>query len=215
LIPALDRHPAARLRRVRHRGRRRHPAAAHDQRHSFDDIPTICGLAADPDRIAELAREKIEIHPARAALSFAPLLDFSGLVRRNLARRVRTILGRRQAASGTRPSDGLVLVGYGSTEFEDEWNRFFAEARGFAEADLGIGATAHAWCGHIVRYRRQPTIDAIEAVLERADRSPGACWKRSPPDRRAGFSDRCGGRLVRSRSQRRPSSTSGPTSHRC
>ncbi len=138
--------------------------------HSFDDIPTICGLAGDPERVAELERERIEIYEARAELSFAPLLDFSGLVRKNLARRVRAILGRRQPGGGG-PSNGLVLVGYGSAEFDDEWNRFFAEARSFAEADLDIAASAHAWCGHLVRYRRQPTIDAISSVLERADRA--------------------------------------------
>lgn len=135
--------------------------------HSFDDIPTICGLSSDPDRVAQLEKEKIEIYRARAELSFAPLLDFSGLIRTNLARRVRSILGR-GTERGAR--DGLVLVGYGSAEFDDEWNRFFTETRAFAESDLDIAASAHAWCGHIVRYRRQPIIDAIEAMLRRTDR---------------------------------------------
>ena len=138
--------------------------------HSFDDIPTICGIAADPERIAELEAEKIEIYPARATLHFAPLLDFSGLVKRNLARRVRAILGRPQAG-GAGPSNGLVLIGYGSAEFDDEWNRFFTEIRNYAESELGFVASAHGWCGHLVSYRRQPTIDAIESVLARADRA--------------------------------------------
>ena len=137
--------------------------------HSFDDIPTICGLAADPDRVAQLEAEKIEVYRAEATLSFAPLLDFSDLTRANLARRVRAIVGRREAAAAKR--DGLVLVGYGSAEFEDEWNRFFSETRLFAEAGLGIAASAHAWCGHVVGYRRQPTIDAIEVVLAEAERA--------------------------------------------
>lgn len=139
--------------------------------HSFDDIPTICGLADDPERIAELEGERIEIYPARATLHFAPLLDFSGLVRRNLARRVRAILGRPQGGNGSRPANGLVLIGYGSAEFDDEWNRFFTEIRNYAESELGFAATAHGWCGHLVDYRRQPTIDAIESVLARADRA--------------------------------------------
>ncbi len=136
--------------------------------HSFDDIPTICGVAADPDRVAQLAEEKIEVHRPRAEVRFAPLLDFSDLVKANLARRIRAIVGRREAEAA--PRDGLVLVGYGSAEFEDEWNRFFSETRLFAESELGIAASAHAWCGHIVRYRRQPIVDAIDAVLERAER---------------------------------------------
>ncbi len=102
--------------------------------HSFDDIPTICGLASDPDRVAELEKEKIEIYRPRARLEFAPLLDFSGLVRTNLARRVRAIVGRR-VGDGAGRGDGLVLVGYGSADFEDEWNRFFGEIRSFAESE--------------------------------------------------------------------------------
>ena len=62
--------------------------------HSFDDIPTICGLSADPERVAQLRKEKIEVYRCGAELRFAPLLDFSDLVRTNLARRVRAILGR-------------------------------------------------------------------------------------------------------------------------
>lgn len=138
--------------------------------HSFDDIPAICGLHDDPERLAQLRKEKIEVYAVAAELRFAPLLDFSDLVRTNLARRVRAIVGRPPAGRAV-PREGLVLVGYGSAEFEDEWTRFFAEARGFAETELGFVASAHAWCGHLVGYRRQPTIDAIEAVLRTADRA--------------------------------------------
>ncbi|MEZ4588374.1 MAG: CbiX/SirB N-terminal domain-containing protein [Gemmatimonadales bacterium] len=138
--------------------------------HSFDDIPAICGRSADTDRAARLREEGIEVYEAEAELDFAPLLDFSNLIRTNLARRLRAIVGRRSARAGDAHRDGLVLVGYGSAEFEDEWNRFFREVRGFAESDLEIAATAHAWCGHIVRYSRQPTIDAIEELLDLADR---------------------------------------------
>ncbi|MGV1049422.1 MAG: CbiX/SirB N-terminal domain-containing protein [Solirubrobacterales bacterium] len=139
--------------------------------HSFDDIPTICGLSADPDRVAQLKKDRVEIYDAGADLSFTPLLDFSGLVQANLARRIGSILGAQaeQEARGLR--HGLVLIGYGSAEFDDEWNRFFAEIRAFAESELGISASAHAWCGHIVRYNRQPGIEAIDAMLDRADRA--------------------------------------------
>lgn len=137
--------------------------------HSFDDIPAICGMSDDAERIAELEAEKIEIYSPRARLDFAPLLDFSGLVQRNTARRVNAILGRR-GESGGEVSHGLVLVGYGSAEFNDDWDRFFSEIRNYAETELGIAESAHAWCGHLVSYSRQPTIDAIESVLERTDR---------------------------------------------
>lgn len=136
--------------------------------HSFDDIPAICGMSDDPEVLAELADEKIEVYSPRARLDFAPLLDFSGLVQRNTARRVKSILGRRDEKSDV--TYGLVLVGYGSAEFNDDWDRFFAQIRSYAEQELGITETAHAWCGHLVSYSRQPTMDAIEAVLEKTDR---------------------------------------------
>jgi hypothetical protein len=139
--------------------------------HTYDDIPTICGLSSDPRTIDKLAEEKIEIYQPSAELEFVPLLDFSGLARKSLARRVRAILGRRRDGGGSRGNDGLVLVGYGSAEFEDDWDRFFMELRGYAEIELGLTPTAHAWCGHIAGYRRQPTADAIDRVLECADRA--------------------------------------------
>ena len=138
--------------------------------HTFDDIPTICGLASDPERIASLREDRIEIYAARAELRFAPLLDFSGLVRTNLAGRIRALVGREVGDPARRLETGLVLVGYGSAEFDDDWNRFFAETRAFAEAELGIAASAHAWCGHIVSYRRKPIMDRIEDLLGRTDR---------------------------------------------
>lgn len=139
--------------------------------HTYDDIPTICGLSSDPKSVAKLAKEKVEIYRPRTELEFVPLLDFSGLARTNLERRVRAILGRRPDAGMSRSHDGLVLVGYGSTEFVDDWERFFMELRNFAEVELGLSPTAHAWCGHTAGYRRQPTIDAIGRVLQRAERA--------------------------------------------
>lgn len=136
--------------------------------HSFDDIPAICGMSDDADVLAELADEKIEVYSPKAKLDFAPLLDFSGLVQRNTARRVKSILGRRDGSDDV--SYGLVLVGYGSAEFNDDWDRFFAQIRLYAEQELGITETAHAWCGHLVSYSRQPTMDAIESVLKKTDR---------------------------------------------
>lgn len=137
--------------------------------HSFDDIPAICGRSDDPGKIAELESEKIEVYPARADLDFAPLIDFSGLVQGNVARRVRAITGRRPE-DGSDQRYGLVLVGYGSAEFNDDWNRFFSQIRNSVGPELGIANTAHAWCGHLVSYSREPTIKAIESLLEVVDR---------------------------------------------
>lgn len=138
--------------------------------HSFDDIPAICGQSDDPERVAELAKEQIEVYRPSAEISFAPLLDFSDLVRTNLARRVRAMLGRQSGDVASRPRTGLALIGYGSAEFDDDWNRFFSEVRAFAETELGFAESAHAWCGHLVHYSRKPTMAAVNGLLANCDR---------------------------------------------
>lgn len=135
--------------------------------HSLDDIPAICGQPSSPELVAKLASEKIEVYKPDANITFAPLLDFSGLVRTNLSRRVRTILER---GAGDAARTGLVLVGYGSAEFDGEWTAFFEQTRRHAEEDLDIDVSTHAWCGHLVDYDKQPTIDAINEMLELADK---------------------------------------------
>lgn len=136
--------------------------------HSFDDIPAICGMVDDPALIARLESEGIEVYSSAARLEVSPLLDFSGLVQRNTVRRVNEMLGDRAGLGDT--SHGLVLVGYGSAEFNDDWDRFFTSIRDHVERELGIAASAHAWCGHLVNYSRQPTMSAIESMLERTER---------------------------------------------
>lgn len=136
--------------------------------HSFDDIPAICGQVEDPGILAELAAEKIEVYAPRASLDFAPLLDFSGLVQRNSVRRIASILGSQD--DNQTSSHGLVLVGYGSAPFNDEWDRFFSQIREHVESELPISQSAHAWCGHLVTYSRQPTIEAINTLLKKVDR---------------------------------------------
>lgn len=138
--------------------------------HSFDDIPAICGQTDDQDRIAELAEEGIEVHRPQGEISFAPLLDFSDLVRTNLARRVRAMLGRQNEDVSKRPRTGLALIGYGSAEFDDDWHRFFKEVRAFAETELGFAESTHAWCGHLVHYSRRPTTEAIDKLLAGCER---------------------------------------------
>lgn len=137
--------------------------------HSYDDIPAICGRSDDREKIAELQAEKIEIYQAQADLEFAPLIDFSGLVQRNVARRVRAITGRR-AEDGSDQRFGVLLVGYGSAEFDDEWHRFFTQVRHSIELELGIDHTAHSWCGHLVSYSREPTMEKIESLFPKVDR---------------------------------------------
>lgn len=138
--------------------------------HSFDDIPVICGQREDAAKAAELAAEHIEIYRPRARLVFAPLLDFTDLVEKNLARRLERAVGELEPLPAAGRGTGLVLVGYGSADFDQQWHAFFDKIDRFAEAELGIASSVHAWCGHLVEYSRQPTLDALEAQLAKHDR---------------------------------------------
>lgn len=138
--------------------------------HSFDDIPVICGAREDAAIAANLAEEGIEIYAPEAALEFAPLLDFTDLVQKNLARRVASHVGEPGALGADDQTYGLVLVGYGSADFDAEWHEFFDAVGEFAVRELGVDRAVHAWCGHLVEYSREPTIEAIEAMLEQNDR---------------------------------------------
>jgi hypothetical protein len=57
--------------------------------HSFDDIPTIIGQKEDPQSMETLKLEKIERYTPRAKTHITPLLDFPGVMKQNIARRVR------------------------------------------------------------------------------------------------------------------------------
>lgn len=133
--------------------------------HSLDDIPAICGMSHNRGCLSKLEKDKIEVYRPRAELVTTPLLDYPGLASENLVRRVETLL-----PGGVGSGDAVVLVGYGSAEFDDEWTRFFLDLGRHAERTLGLVGSTHAWCGHIARYRREPTVDAIDRMLRVADR---------------------------------------------
>lgn len=139
--------------------------------HSLDDIPTIIGARSEASSIASLQADGIERYTPDAEVVMTPLLDYPKLARQNVARRLRALQHARRTASASLIRDGAVLVGYGSEPFNTEWEAFFAELCDFATRELDLAAATYAWCGHIVRYRKEPTIRAIDEVLSIADRA--------------------------------------------
>ncbi len=132
--------------------------------HSFDDIPVISGQREDAVTAAHLEAEGIRRYRSRARVRQAPLLDFPGVLRHNVARRV-------AAFDVDLRRSGVVLVAYGDEEYDAEWTRLVEQLGAHLTAELGVMTTAHAWCGHLVHYDRAPTRDAIARVLERAERA--------------------------------------------
>ena len=132
--------------------------------HSFDDIPTIIGAKDDAKSLAMLEAEGITRYLPKAQVTITPLLDFSSLLETNLTRRVGRLTKN--------PTDeGVVLVAYGDTEYNDEWVELFRNVGEKIKAETGVAAITHAWCGHIVGYKQQPTIDAIQSILDAHERA--------------------------------------------
>jgi len=128
--------------------------------HSFDDIPTIIGQKEDPASMEMLKIEKIERYTPKARTHIAPLLDFTGILQKNVLRRV-------EALSRDAGNEGLVLIGYGDESYEKEWGELFDEVAEYVKREKGITEHAYGWCGHIARYDPGETTDAINRVLQK------------------------------------------------
>lgn len=127
--------------------------------HSFDDIPTILGQKEDPQSIENLKIENIQRYTPVANTHITPLLDFSGIMKENVLRRVNSL--------STDPAqEGLVLIGYGDATYEKEWKLLFDDIADHVKKNTGIAEYSYGWCGHIVHYNPDSTTTAIQRVLE-------------------------------------------------
>jgi len=132
--------------------------------HSFDDIPTIIGAKADAKSIMTLKAQRIERYTPQARVTITPLLDFSSLLQENLPRRI-------AALSQDRSREGVVLVAYGDEPYQEEWEKFFERLDQVVRKETGAAEVSHCWCGHIVRYSKAPTTNAIRQILSQHDRA--------------------------------------------
>lgn len=132
--------------------------------HSFDDIPTIIGQKRDHLAANRLPLEGIEIYKPKARVSIAPLLDFPAVLGKNIVRRV-------QQMSKDPANEGVVLVAYGDKQYDDEWKHLLKKVGDEIKSETGVDCIQHAWCGHVVHYRSEPTATAIRDVLCKKQRA--------------------------------------------
>ncbi len=132
--------------------------------HMFDDIPTIIGMKDNPESIEHLKLEGIERYTPKAETHLAPSLDFSGLLKSNALRRT-------TALSNNPENEGLVLVGYGSTHFDNQWSELFDEVGSYVCRKTGITEYTTAWCGHIAHYSSDSTTAAVNRILDTKERA--------------------------------------------
>ncbi|WP_331561242.1 sirohydrochlorin chelatase [Chlorobium sp.] len=132
--------------------------------HVFDDIPTIIGRKENPATIEEMKLEGIERYVPAARTHLAQPLDFSDLIGNNVLRRA-------QSLSRNPAEEGLVLVGYGSSEFGNIWEELFAKTGREAVRKGKFGGYATAWCGHVAHYSPDSTASAIRRILKNHERA--------------------------------------------
>ena len=127
--------------------------------HTFDDIPTIIGKKADPQSRESLRIEGIERYSPKANVVLTPNLDYPGVLKDNVLRRVRSL--------STHPNEeGLVLIAYGDETYEKEWTSLLTGVGDFVRQNTGIGCCSIGWCGHLVHYDPNKTTEAVEEVLK-------------------------------------------------
>ncbi len=127
--------------------------------HSFEDIPTICGLKNQPEEIDKLKQESIEVYKAKANISITPLLDFPDILGKNLVKRAK-------ALSENPAKEGVALIAYGSRNFDKEWTELMQKMGENIKQELGLSQSEYAWCGHIVEYDTKPTTESVNRILK-------------------------------------------------
>lgn len=132
--------------------------------HMFDDIPTIIGKKENPASLEKMKLENIERYVPKATTHLAPPLDFSDLMKKNALRRTRALSTEAQ-------EEGLVLVGYGSTAFDEQWTALFNDVGTHVCNETGITAHTIAWCGHIAHYSPDTTTAAVNRILQKKKRA--------------------------------------------
>lgn len=132
--------------------------------HVFDDLPTIIGKKENPATIEQMKLEGIERYVASAKTHLAKPLDFSDLLGSN-------VLGRARLLSTDPADEGIVLVGYGSTHFDDEWKELFEKTGDEVCRKGRFASYTTAWCGHRAHYSPDSTTAAINRILTKKRRA--------------------------------------------
>lgn len=132
--------------------------------HSFDDIPVIAGQKTDKQTIAALELENIEIYHPQADITISPLLDFPKVLEENVIRRIGEL-------STDSTKEGVVLVGYGSEPYDEEWCEMLDSIIEVAIEKTGIEQFEYCWCGHIAAYKTEPTEESLQLILDKKERA--------------------------------------------
>ena len=130
--------------------------------HYSHDIPVICGLQVDPKIQETLKKEKIEVYKANARVTITPPLDYTTILKKNVERRV-------NALSENAGNEAVLLVAYGDADYNQQWEKMVDEIGKYLKIKTGHESIAYAWCGHLVGYSTDPTLNGIQKLHELED----------------------------------------------
>lgn len=131
--------------------------------HYSHDIPVILGVSADPkSKDYMIGKEKIDVYKANARVTITPPLDYSTILKKNVERRVK-------ALSKDPENEGVLLVAYGDSDYNQQWEEMVDEIGKYLKIKSGHESIAYSWCGHLVSYSPEPTVKGIEQLLELED----------------------------------------------
>jgi len=130
--------------------------------HYSHDIPVIVGLSSDPKIIEQLKKEKIETYKPKARVTITPPLDYTTILKKNVARRVENL-------SASAENEAVLLVAYGDEQYNQQWEELVEEIGKYLKLKTGHESIAYSWCGHIVTYSSEPTTEGIEKLFELED----------------------------------------------
>ncbi|MEI6866514.1 CbiX/SirB N-terminal domain-containing protein [Flavicella sp.] len=131
--------------------------------HYSHDIPVILGVSSDPkSKDYMIGKEKIEVYKAKARVIITPPLDYSTILKKNVERRVK-------ALSKDAENEGVLLVAYGDAQYNQQWEEMVDDIGKYLKIKTGHESIAYSWCGHLVGYSIDPTVEGIEQLMELED----------------------------------------------
>jgi len=128
--------------------------------HQREDVPGILGLESPPHIRKRLVAEGHRVLQTGLPVRLVSLGDVPEILHKNVLRRM--------ALEVQHPSrEAVVLVGYGSTIYFEEWEKLMHDVRMRLLHD-GYAGVAHGYCGHVAQLSPEPTFKAIMHASQQA-----------------------------------------------
>ncbi|MFQ5609577.1 MAG: sirohydrochlorin chelatase, partial [Woeseiaceae bacterium] len=113
----------------------------------------LTGMRSDMGQIKQLEKEGFEIYYPRARVSLTQALNESGVLKRNVLRRVKALKGDESGEDM-----GVLLVGYGDQAFGQQMQETMEGLGRYLKIKTDVDTVAYAFCGELVDYSGEPIV---------------------------------------------------------